>query len=50
MQGAGNINPLNSNLVKTSPSQFYLPPEAAYNCIAELGEMGEEEAEFAFRM
>ena len=31
-------------------SQFYLPPEAAYNCIAELGEMGEEEAQFGCRV
>ena len=22
-------------------AQFYLPPEAAYNCVAELGELGE---------
>ena len=28
-----------SNVETISP-QFYLPPEAAYNCVAQLGELG----------
>ena len=27
---------------RMSKCQLYLPPEAAYNCVAELGELGED--------
>ena len=29
-----------NRILKAFSPQFYLPPEAAYNCVAQLGELG----------